>query len=311
MIDYLTVCSSDPDNDGVCSEDEVDLWDVLVYDPVSKNAVTVLTSVSPEFSPVSFTGLLRRSPARVTEAQHMDNDAFQLGDLGVTVSPDYLLDDGDRPTDPIALLIPSIVAILVAAVIVIGSVSGPRFRPGGGWPSRVSTFAPGRADARPCHRRPAHTCRPATQVREVDADLRPVPLVAADAATRGSHDRTDRSDGRCRGPAARRPGGSRRGALPTPIVEPAPSPADPPIAPPPDPTNAPPTTLILERRGRPHGVAVGRGEPTAIAPGTVSRLRGTRPALRLSAGTGTLLVSFDTTANRDRAASELAAEAEI
>jgi hypothetical protein len=69
--------------------------------------------------------------------------------------------------------------------------------------------------------------------------------------------------------------------------------------------------MILERRGRPHGVAVGRGELTAMTPGIVSPLRGSRPALRLTAGTGTLLVSFDTAANRDRAASELAAEAEI
>jgi hypothetical protein len=37
--------------------------------------------------------------------------------------------------------------------------------------------------------------------------------------------------------------------------------------------------------------------------------RGARPALRLLAGTGTLLLSFDSTEDRDRAAGELIGEA--
>jgi hypothetical protein len=309
-IDYLTVCSSDPDNDGVCSEDEVDLWDVLVYDPVSKKAVTVLTSVSPEFSPASFTGLLRRSPARVTEAQHMDNDAFQLGDMGVTVSPDYLLDDGDRPTDAIALLIPSIVAILVAAVIVIGSVGGlVRFRPGDGWPSKVSTFAPG--ERMPVRVTGAlRTPAGLTQVREVDADLVRYVMAPTPAPVEATTEPTTPTADAAAPPLDAGPVVPAGEPAP-PMADLAPSPTDPPIPPPTGPPIAPTTTLILERRGRPHGVAVGRGELTAIAPGTVSPLRGPRPALRLGAGTGTLLVSFDTTANRDRAASELAAEAGI
>jgi hypothetical protein len=300
-IDYLTVCSTDPDKDGVCSEDEVDLWDVLVYDPVSKKAVTVLTSVSPEFSPASFTGLLRRSPARVTKAQHMDNDAFQLGDMDVSVSPDYLLDDGHRPTDPIALLIPSLVALVVAAVIVLGAVGGlVRFSPGGGWPSRVSTFAPG--ERMPVHVTGAlRTPAGLTQVREADADLVRYVMAPTPAPVEATTQPTTPTADAAASPLDLGPGATD--AEPMPIAEPAPSPSEPPIA--------PTTTLILERRGQPHGVAVGRGELTAMAPGTVSPLRGSRPALRLSAGTGTLLVSFDSTANRDRAASELAAEAEI
>ena len=302
-VDYLTVCSADANNDGVCSEKEVDLWDVLVYDPVSKKAATVLTSVSPEFSPASFTGLLRRSPSRVTEAQRMDNDAFQLSDMNITVSPDYLLDDGDRPTDPIALLIPAIVALLAAAVIVIGAIGGlVRFRPGGGWPSRVATFTPG-------ERMPVHvtgllrTPTGPTQVREVDAEL--VRYVMAPAAAPAIADATPEpipptTD------AAPPPAEAAEAADAAEVAEVAQA-AEAAEPPPGD----PPTTVIIERRGRPQGVAVGRGELTSITPGTVSPLRGSRPALRLTAGTGTLLVSFDSQAERDRAAAELAAEADI
>ena len=45
--------------------------------------------------------------------------------------------------------------------------------------------------------------------------------------------------------------------------------------------------------------------------GTVYPFRGARPALRLTAGTGTLLVSFESSTARDVAAAELAAETGI
>jgi hypothetical protein len=89
-----------------------------------------------------------------------------------------------------------------------------------------------------------------------------------------------------------------------------PTPAETPQGEPPH-AEEPPTTLIIERQGRPEGVAVGRGEMTAMQVGTVTPLRGDRPALRLDAGTGTLLVSFDSVAERDRAAAELTAETGI
>jgi hypothetical protein len=70
-----------------------------------------------------------------------------------------------------------------------------------------------------------------------------------------------------------------------------------------------PSTLIVERRDRPEGVAVGAGELTDLMAGTVSPFRGPRPALRATAGTGRLLLSFDAVEERDRAAAALLHEA--
>jgi hypothetical protein len=100
---------------------------------------------------------------------------------------------------------------------------------------------------------------------------------------------------------------------PPPPVEPSSTVEPPPPSSPIEPRfpEPPPTTLIIERQGRPEGVAVGRGELTSMEVGTVRPVRGERPALRLNAGTGAVLVSFDSVADRDRAAAELTAETDI
>ena len=65
------------------------------------------------------------------------------------------------------------------------------------------------------------------------------------------------------------------------------------------------TTLLIERTGFPQGVALGLGELVRLSSGQVMALRGPRPALRVVAGTGPILLSFDASADRDRAAAEL------
>jgi hypothetical protein len=65
------------------------------------------------------------------------------------------------------------------------------------------------------------------------------------------------------------------------------------------------TTLIVERTDSPQGIAVGLGELNRLSSGQVMTLRAPRPALRVVAGTGPLFLSFDTEADRDRAAAEL------
>jgi hypothetical protein len=57
--------------------------------------------------------------------------------------------------------------------------------------------------------------------------------------------------------------------------------------------------------GHPHGVALGLGELERVSAGEVMALRGPRPAARVVAGTGPLVLSFDTEADRDRAVAEL------
>lgn len=86
------------------------------------------------------------------------------------------------------------------------------------------------------------------------------------------------------------------------LVSPAPPAAEPEPA---DDAVALPATLIVERRDRPEGVAVGVGELTELASGAVITFHGPRPALRVQAGTGRLFLSFDDAAARDRAAAEL------
>jgi len=69
------------------------------------------------------------------------------------------------------------------------------------------------------------------------------------------------------------------------------------------------TTLLVERLGYPQGVALGLGELGRMSSGRAMAFSGPRPAVRVVAGTGPLFLSFDTEAERDRAAAELLAEA--
>ena len=70
-----------------------------------------------------------------------------------------------------------------------------------------------------------------------------------------------------------------------------------------------PSTLIVERDGRPEGVALGRGEVTAVEAGTVASVGWERPAIRAHTGTGPIVLTFDTPAARDAAAAAIIAEA--
>ena len=55
-------------------------------------------------------------------------------------------------------------------------------------------------------------------------------------------------------------------------------------------------------------MALGKGELKPVMAGRVMRFRGPRPALRIVAGTGALLLSFESKEERDRAAGELIGE---
>jgi hypothetical protein len=257
LVDYGRTCVGDPNGDGRCDDAEANGFDVIVYDPVTKRAITVLTRTSPAFTEATVTGMLTRNELAVDEAK--GSDGFRFGDDELDVSPHYLLDDGTTPPDSVLAFLLAAGLGLLGGVILVGSAGGylvfhPTRRrlaepattlvPGERLPLRVTGFI--------------HTPHGRVHVREVSADLVRFILRPATA-------------------------GAEAGIPEVPAT----------------------TTLVVERTGHPHGVSVGLGELVGLSVGDVVTLRGQRPALAAVAGTGRLVLSFDSVADRDRAAAEL------
>lgn len=303
LVDYLAVCPDESDGD--CVDAVADGFDIVVYDPAAKRAITVLTSASPEFTPMTLTGTLRRDERSVDNAQRggaLDDEASPL-----EVSSHYILDDGAGPSSsPLAFMLAAALAIL-GGTILVGSAGGYLLyrRAPGPLPAPASTLVPG---ARLPLRVTGFIQTPAGRlhVREAPADLLRFvlrPAMSAPAIVSAGPDDVAAPPGTS-GPED--PAGEAEAVAPVEAV--AGPPADP--APPAQAIVGTPavTTLVIERTGHPHGVSVGAGQLARLSSGTVTPARGPRPALRAMAGTGRLLLSFDTAADRDRAAAELLAE---
>jgi hypothetical protein len=268
---YLDVCSGDADGDGECEEAEFDLLDAFIGDPDSGRAITVVKEDHPAPVPIAFTGMLRSDPRSIVDAKA--TQGLQFDQLGLTVSDRYLLVDQASPANGALSLAVAVAAGLLAAVLTIGLVGGYLVyrRSKAALPSGGRKLAAGQA----IPLRVTGSLRRADgliHVREASAQLVRFPLDVVQAAL----------------PEA---------AEPTPVDAAGSA----------EPTDVP-TTLIVERQGEPEGVALGRGELKQVTAGRVMRFRGPRPALRVVAGTGALLLSFETTEERDRAAGELIGE---
>lgn len=269
---YLPVCSGDANGDGVCQDDEVDQWDVAVFDPVSGQGITVLVDENPEYTPASFTGMLRRDERSVSEAK--TTDGLDFSTLGLDVSDIYLLDAGTAPASASVAFGLAALLGLLAGVILIGLAGGYLVyrKATGPLPAPATTIGVG-------ERLPLRvtgvlrTGSGLVHVREAEADLVRFQTSEPPAAP-GDHDED---------------------AF-------APGPVD--VAPPSEPVDVG-STLIVERRGRPEGVALGLGELIRLSRGDVVPFRGRRPAVRATAGTGQLLLSFASVTDRDRAVAEL------
>ena len=119
---YLETCSDDVNGDGLCQPEEIDLWDVAVYDPETGAGIIVLVDENPEYTPATFTGMLRRDERDVSDAKTTDD--FDFGSLDLDVSDTYLLDDGSSPTSaPLAFGLAAVLGAL-ASVILIGLLGG-------------------------------------------------------------------------------------------------------------------------------------------------------------------------------------------
>jgi hypothetical protein len=322
---YLDVCSEDADGDGACEETEYDLIDAFIGDPDTGRAITVLKPDHPAPVPIAVTGMLRRETGSILDAKA--TQGLDFGELGITVSDRYLLVDQARPANGALSMGLAIAAGLLAAVLAVGLAGGylvfrrsKRPLPSGGRTleagESISIRVTGslRSESGLIH------------VREAKAVLLRYPLVmlapAEAAAVEEPAPESEPAPGAEAGPAQAEQVDAPEVAWPS-EPEPDAAPAVPgwsslaaevrqPSAPA---TTAPvlpadvPTTLIVEREGRPEGVGLGKGELTQVTSGRVMPFRGARPALRLVAGTGTLLLSFDSTEDRDRAAGELIGEA--
>ena len=275
---YLETCSKDANGNGTCEGAEIDLWDVAAYDPESGAGVVVLVDEDPEYTPATFTGMLRRDERDVSDAK--TTDGFRFDELGLDVSDTYLLEDGSAPTSaPLAFGLATLLGLL-AGVILVGLAGGYLVyrKSVAALPEPASTLSVGervpvkvtgllRSGSGLVHVRDAH----ADLVRFQTAG----PVQAA--------------------PTSPEPAPAETAGL---------SPADMAEAATADSAEVA-STLIIERRGKPEGVAVGLGELLRVSRGTVMPLGGPRPAIRATAGTGPILLSFDSDSDRDKALAEL------
>ena len=324
---FFTACSTDLDGDGFCEDSEYDEVAWFVGDADAGRAITVLQADLPRTARISFTGMLRSEAASILDAQRTEGLDFES--LGITVSDRYLLDDQATPANGALSLGVAIIAALLAAILAVGLVGGylvfrrlKRPLPSGG-----RTMGPGdeipirvtgalRREGGMIHVREAKSrllrfplevpAEPVASVERVEAPAvegEDTPAVEPEA-------RMTELDVTPAGPEA-------PVAWETPATPAIPSwssvvPAGPAAEAAPE-AAAPrwdgPTTLIVERLGKPEGVALGKGELKQLVSGRVMPFRGPRPALRVQAGTGTLLLSFDSKEARDRAAAELIGEA--
>jgi hypothetical protein len=320
---YLQFCSIDANNDGTCQDSEVDRWDVAVFDPASGAGITVVVDENPEYTPATFTGMLRRDERAVSEAK--STDGFDFRTLGLDVSDVYLLDAGTSPASaPVAFGLAALLGML-AATIMIGLAGGYLVyrKATGELPAPASSLAVGER----IPLRATGVLRTATglvHVREAAADLvrfqtgGPPATVTDAAELAGPAEPLEPTPPEPTpvGPAPPEP--TPVGPAPPEPTPPEPTPVGPapPEPTPPEPTPAGPapevaSTLIVERRGRPEGIAVGLGELVRLSWGTVTPFRGSRPAIRATAGTGPIVLSFDSDADRDRAIAELLEESDL
>ena len=264
---FVGVCPHDPTVDPNCISDDQDSFEVMVFDRTSRHAIRVLVRDLPEFTEeTDITGLLRREERAVDDAR--TGSLYDMATLDLTVSDRYVLDEAaGAGSAPLAFGLAGLIAAL-AGVILVGLAGGYLIyrRSEGSLPLSATSLGPG-------ERMPLRI----TGVLRTPTGLEHV---------------------------REAPGNLIRFVLGRPVTT---SLEADPTAEPHTPAEMSPiaTTLIVERTDTPQGIAVGLGELERLSSGQVMTMRAPRPALRVVAGTGPIFLSFDTDAERDRAAAEL------
>jgi hypothetical protein len=298
-------CSTDSNANGNCDGDEIDGWDLLVYDPATKHGVLVITDSDRLAETRKLTGMLRRDPGAVRDAKNPTEANFAFSDLGFSVSDEYVLEEGGKPLSaPLAFASSGLLALL-AVIVLIGWRSGyivyrREDRP---LPSRGRSLGIG-------EKVPVHVSGPLMggkgriRAREASADLvrvaidtpTPTPGVVAvpPSSSSGAPEPNQLSQ---RPPPVIRPDGT--------IGEADAPPADPTAAESTAPPPEPETALVIDRSKAGAGALVGSGAVKGLSVGRVEPLRGPRPAIRVATDAGRLILSFNSVADRDRAVAEL------
>ena len=302
---YLAVCSVDSDRNGRCDADDQDRYEIVAFDPATRHGIRVLVRQPPAFSDATVTGLLRREERAVDDAQ--TSQGFDFTELGLQVSDRYLLDEVVPPgSAPLAYVL-ALGCLALAGTILVGLAGGYLIyrRSAAALPAPATTLGPGeRLPVRITGILRTPTGR--EHVREVPG------------SSSGSS-----SGGRWRpwSTCTLRTGVSRRSTMARTRTSFRPHPRTsrrPRTSSRPSPRSSrrrrPPPTARSRRRSTSSGTAGRRAWRSASARsrrlsiGQAMAFRGARPALRILAGTGLVVLSFDTPGDRDRAAAELLAE---
>jgi hypothetical protein len=120
----VAFCTTDPNGNGDCDDEEVDGWDLLVYDPATKHGVLVVIDSDPLAATRTLTGMLRRDPGAVRDAKTPDNATFAFSELGITVSDEYVLEEDGKPLSAPPSYAASAALAILAVIVLIGWRSG-------------------------------------------------------------------------------------------------------------------------------------------------------------------------------------------
>jgi hypothetical protein len=270
-VGFLTpYCEFDLNGNDACDDAEMSSVDYVVADPDYTHGIVVYDLAPPDQT-VSFTGMLREDASDIASNLTAHNEKGETVD--VRVSPQVLLDEGERPGSSVGAFLGAGLLGIFALVLLLGSRIGPVVfrREPAPW---VSLGAEGRLE-------PGDSV--ATHVSGILDDVDGGRVRARDVTAQFRRDRQTSVD---------RPDASARPDAPSsPVIDSE-------------------DLRIVAGLGS-TGLAVTRTDLQSVESGRVVTPRSIRPGLRIRTTRAGVTVSFDSAAVRDRMFAELMAEGRL